>query len=353
MSQDSDLRSSFFSAVSRRTFLHGTGMAIGSLAAGRFLSDPAFAQAKSIVWYTGTSVEASNDLTKLFTDKTGIKSDYFRAGGLKIAQKFEQELKAGQVAVSAMTIAIPNLAVKWASEGLLMRYESPEFANYPEQFIQKGYAGPATADPQSMAYNTELINEADAPKTWEDLLDPKWKGKITMVDATSSGGALHWYSAMRKAYGKKYMERLAQQNVLVRTGGGDVVNTLVSGERPLAAVITQYHALKPIASGAPLKLSTPAEGIPINYSPIIIPASAPNPEGAKRFVDFVLSAEAQKYLQDKYFVGSFHKDVPAPPRSTGARPLNEVMGIASTPADMDEFFAKQDELTAEYTDLFK
>lgn len=345
-----NLKSSAASPVfSRRRVLQ----AIGAAAFGGRLATPARAQEETVVWYTGTSIEAADDLSKLFTKRTRTRSEYFRAGGLKIAQKFEQELKAGQVRCSVITLAIPSLVANWAASGLIAPYNSLELVNYPDQFVLDGFAGPATADPQSMAYNTERIPANETPKKWEDLLDPKWKGKITMVDATSSGGALHWYAALRSTFGREYMSRLAKQEVLVRTGGGDVVNTLVSGERPLAAVLTQYHALRPMASGAPLRLVTPDEGIPINYSPMFVPASAPNVEGGKKFMDLALSGEAQGFLQEKYFVGSFHKDVPAPPPETGARPLNQVKGIASTPKDMAAFFANQEELTAEYTDFFK
>ena len=216
-----------------------------------------------------------------------------------------------------------------------------------------GFAAPISADPQSPAYNTELVSAEEAPKTWEDLLDPKWKGKMTMVDATSSGGALHWYSAMRKHFGKEFMEKLATQDILVRTGGGDVVNTLISGERPIAAILTQYHALKPISQGASLRLVTPDEGVPINYNAIFIPAAAPNPEGGKKFLDYALSKEAQTFLGEKYFTGSFRKDVGGGAADTGARPLSEVTPMASSREDMAEFFEQQEALSEEYATLFK
>lgn len=338
-------------AVSRRRFLQGASLTAGALAFGG-LAGTARAEEK-VVWYTGTSVEASDDLTKMFTEKTGIPSEFFRAGGLKVAQKFEQEVKANQVMASVVSTAIPSLIAQWARDGLIMEYDSPEHSAYPESVVIAGFAAPITADPQSPAYNTELVSPEEAPKTWEDLLDPKWKGKMTMVDATSSGGALHWYSAMRKHFGKEYMEKLSEQDILVRTGGGDVVNTLISGERPIAAILTQYHALKPISKGASLRLVTPPEGVPINFNAIFIPAAAPNPEEGKKFLDFALSKEAQTFLSEKYFTGSFRKDVSGAAGDTGARPLSEVTPLASSPEDMAEFFDQQEALSEEYATLFK
>ncbi len=339
-------------AVSRRRFLQGASLTVGAMAFGGGMIGRARAEDK-VTWYTGTAVEASDDLTKTFTEKTGIPADYFRAGGLKAAQKFEQEVKANQVAASVVSIALPSLVAQWVEQGLVMEYESPEYSAFPDSVVIPGYSAPISADPQSPAYNTELVTAEEAPKTWEDLLDPKWKGKMTMVDATSSGGALHWYSAMRKHFGKEYMEKLATQDILVRTGGGDVVNTLISGERPVAAILTQYHALKPISQGAALRLVTPDEGVPINYNTIFIPAAAPNPEGGKKFLDYALSKEAQTFLGEKYFTGSFRNDVGGGAADTGAKPLSEVTPMASSREDMAEFFEKQEELAEEYATFFK
>ena len=103
-------------AVSRRRFLQGASLTVGAMAFGGSMIGSARAEDK-VTWYTGTSVEASDDLTKSFTEKTGIPSDYFRAGGLKVAQKFEQEVKANQVAASVVSTAIPSLIAQWADEG--------------------------------------------------------------------------------------------------------------------------------------------------------------------------------------------------------------------------------------------
>lgn len=338
--------------TTRRAFLHTAGAALGTAALGGLLPRGARAQ-DGIVWYTGLSVKASDDLLKTWSQKTGIEGKYFRAGGLKVAQKYEQEVKANQVAASVVSTAIPSLIAKWAKDGLILPYDCPEFAAYPESTVIKGFAGPLTADAQSPAYNTELVPQADAPKHWEDLLDPKWKGKMTMVDATASGGALHWYSALRKEFGLDYMKKLSKQDILVRTGGGNTINALVSGERSVAIVLAQYHALRPMSKGAPLRLITPDEGVPINYNQIFVPAAAPNPDDGKKFVDYALSREAQMFLGKKYFTGSFRKDMPPTAGDTGARPLSEVRAIRSSPADMQEFFDKQVELSQEYASLFK
>jgi iron(III) transport system substrate-binding protein len=336
-------------AISRRIFLHSAATAA---AAAGLLPQGAAAQ-ENVVFYTAAAVGSADDLVKMFRQKSGMNAEYFRGGSFTIVQKFEQEVKAGQIRCAVMSLALPNLVAQWAEKGLIMRYESPEYANYPDAYSVLGFAGPISAEPMAMAYNTKILKEEEIPKRWEDLLDPKWKGRMTMSDAASSGGALHWYAAMRKTYGKSFLERLSKQNVLIRTGGGDVVNTLIAGERPLGAMLPQYHALGQIAKGAPLKIITPDDGLPINYSQIFIPARSSNPEGAKKFVDMALGREAQQFLQDKYFQVSLRKDIGPFSRESGARPITEVTPIASSPQDMEAFFGEQDMLTDEWRTLFK
>src|SRR5690606_6591687 len=150
----------------------------------------------------------------------------------------------------------------------------------------------------------------EAPTSWQDILDPKWRGKMVMADASSSSGALHWFSAIHKAFGREFMEALAQQEVLIRTGNGVVVNTLISGARPLSCMVYQYHVETAISEGAPLRVRIPEEGAPVGLSYLAITADAPNPEDAKTFFDFAIGYDAQHHWTRNYFTGTARDDVP-------------------------------------------
>lgn len=339
-------------ALGRRDVLRSAGLAAGAATLGGWLPRSARAQ-ETFVWYTGLATEPSDDVSKRFTEKTGIPAEYFRAGSNNVVQKFDQERQANQVRCSAILITIPVLMAQWAKEGVLMAYDSPEFAQYPEEFVIAGYAGPVAGETMAMAYNTEMVSAEEAPKTWEDLLDPKWKGKLALTDAASASSALHWFAAIQSVYGKEFMEKLSQQDVLVRTGGADVANTLVSGERPVAAAITQSHAARAIGKGGALRVVVPEAGAPIITNVIGIPAQAPDPETGKQFLDFILSEDIQVMLQDDYFSPSMRKGMPPIKLDTGAPPLSEVKQLASSQADLDRFQAERGELMQEYTDLFR
>lgn len=343
----------FGATMSRRQLLKNAGAAAGAMGLAAALPGRASAQSAPLVWYAGSQADAVNDWVSLFKEKTGITCDFYRAGGLNIAQKFEQEVRAGQVACSVVSNALTGLVRQWANQGLLLQYDSPEYAHYREDMCIGRFAAPIKVDVVAMAYNSELIGVDELPKKWGDILDPKWRGKMVMADASSSSGALHWYSAMRKAFGKPFVEELSKQEVLIRTGNGEVVNTMISGERPLSCMVYQYHVETAISKGAALKVLIPEEGAPVGVSHIAIAAKGPNITDAKKFFDFTLGYDAQLLWKQKYFTGSARDDLPDAASSTGAVSIKNLKQIASSPADVQEFFEQNAEISDEWVEMFK
>ena len=352
MSGNVDMHGGARIALGRRDVLRSAGLAAGAAALGSLLPRSAAAQ-EAFVWYTGFPTEPSDAVSQKFTEQSGIPVEYFRAGSNNVVQKFDQERQANQVRCSVLVMTLPVLIAQWSKEGVLTRYDSPEFAHLPEEFVIAGYAAPVNGETMSMAYNAEMVSADEAPKTWEDLLDPKWKGKLALTDAASASSALHWFAAVQSVYGKEFMEKLSQQDVLVRTGSADVANTLVSDERPVTAAITQSHASRAIGKGGALRIVVPEVGAPIITNVICIPAQAPDPETGKQFLDFILSEDVQVMLQNEYFSPSMRIGIPPIELDTGARPLAEVKPMASSQADLARFQDERAELMQEYMDLFK
>jgi len=339
-------------ALSRRRLLQSAGAAFGVVTFGGLAPRSAMAQ-QSLLWYSASSVESGDDWTKLYKELTGTAVEYFRAGGVKLAQKFEQEAKARQVRCDFIDISLPGLMTQWANQGLLMKYESPEATHYPADLRMSGYWTPVKALDTCIAFNADIIKPADAPKHWEDLLDPKWKGKMVMADPFFSGGSLHWYGAVRKLLGKPFMEKLAKQDILLRNGSGEVIDTVITGERPLAASALQYYASAKAAEGVNIDMVFPPEGIPVGMEVIGIAANAPNADGAKKFVDFALGKRAQEVWQKNHFAPSFRDDVAPMPEEHGRMPLNKVKLLYSAASDAMEIHEHQGELLEEFGALFK
>jgi iron(III) transport system substrate-binding protein len=334
--------------ISRRRAMAG-GVAA---AAGALLARPAGAQ-QSILWYSASASGADEEWSKMFKAKAGVAVEYFRIGGVKLTERIEQEVRAKQVRFAVMDISIPGLMSVWAKKGLLAQYDSPESGHYPAATRLAGYWTPINALTLSMAYNADHIRPEEAPRTWEDLLHPKWKGRMTMSDALYSGAALHWYAAMRATYGKSFLERLAKQDILVRNGSGETTDTIISGERPLAAMLLDYYVVAAMGKGANLYLVQPPEGIPASYEVIGLPAGGPNPELGRKFLDFALSREAQEVWEAKYGTVSLRDDIKPAKAERGRRLIKDTKLMASSVADMDKFFPQQRELLDEWIDLFK
>jgi iron(III) transport system substrate-binding protein len=338
--------------ISRRSFLHRAGAAGAAFGSLGWPSREVGAE-EGLLWYSASASSADEDWSRMFREKTGIGVEYFRIGGVKLTERIEQEARAGQVRCSVMDISIPGLMSTWARKGMLMQYDSPESVQYPVNLRMPGYWTPINALTLSIAYNGDHIKAEEAPKTWEDLLDPKWKGRMTMSDALYSGAALHWYAAMRSVYGKPFMEKLAKQDILVRNGSGETTDTIISGERPLAAMLLDYYVVASIKKGANLYLVQPPEGIPSSYEVIGIPASAPNPELGKKFVDFALSSPAQTHWENTQGTQSLRQDITGAKPERGRRPMKDLKLMASSVQDIEKFFPQQRELLDEWITLFK
>ena len=340
-------------AISRRSFLQTSALAAGASAIASPFGRGAQAQNGELVWYSGSSARSVEAWASMFQEQTGIRTEFFRSGGVKLAQKFEAEVQADQVRCSVMDSSLPGIMMDWVDRGLIAEYQSPQAKHYPADVQDPGYWAPIKALVLCMSYNSDIIPPEEAPQTWEDVLDPKWKGAMTMPDAFYSGSALHWYGAMRKAYGKSFMEQLSKQDVLLRQGSGATAETLTTGERPLAPMMLLYRVFAGIDKGAPLEVVIPEAGAPISYMVIGLPKDAPNPDAGKQFIDFALSEPAQTFWQSEFHTPSLREDVEPLGRDHGRRPLSEITRINSSPEDMRAFHNEQQMLLDEWNTLFK
>lgn len=336
--------------VTRRTLLKSVAAtAISAPFVGRAMAQ----SGDDIIWYGTSSARSMEAWATQFGDSTGNGIETFRTGGVKMAQKFEAEIKANQVRCSVLDLSAPGIFMDWVDRGLIAEYHSPEADAYPDDICVPGFWTPIKALMPVITYNRDKIADDEAPQTWEEVLDPKWKGKMVMADAAYSGAALHWFAALRQKYGKEFMVALSKQDVLLRQGSGATSETIVTGERPLSPMNLHYRAFAAIGKGANLRVVMPEDGVPLSYVVIGLPKDAPNPELGKKFIDFALSKASQNFWQDKFNTPSLRSDLEPLTSIHGRRPLSEVTRIASTPADMRTFHEMQGELLEEWNTLFK
>ena len=249
----------------------------------------------ALVWYMSASIEDAQAILLAFNKKYPfLKTDFFRAGSARLFNRIMNEVRAGKVLFDL--VAVRGLEThQLVKAGLLQPYVSPESAAYPAGFKDsKGYWVDYFDSYNVIGYNTQLVARDQAPKSWEDLLDPKWKGKIALDEENFS-----WYGAMTQKWGKektqRYMRALAKQDVQLRNGQTLIAQLMAAGEFSVAMVLA-HRIEKMKEQGAPVEWVTTLDPVTVSLHPIGLAAKAPHPNAAKLFVDFILSKDGQQLL---------------------------------------------------------
>jgi iron(III) transport system substrate-binding protein len=205
------------------------------------------------------------------------------------------EFRAGRYSVDAFELNGPELEQMWR-EGLLDRFYSPQAANMPPAAFAKN--GAYVADRFNfftIGYNTSLVKPADVPRSYQDLLDPKWVGRIGIEasDTDWFGSLVH---AMGEEKGMAFFRKLAAMKPQMRTGHTLMAELVASGEVPLAVDIYNHNAERLKKKGAPIewKPLAPTFGRP---NGVTVAKQAPHPNAALLFVDFMLSLDGQKLIK--------------------------------------------------------
>ena len=198
-----------------------------------------------------------------------------------------------------------------------------------------------------IGYNTNLVKPEEAPKSYADLLDPKWQGKIVKAHPGYSGAIMTATFVLARELGWSYFERLAQQKVLQVQSAADPPKKLLLGERAVMADGNDYNLLLLKDQGKPVEAVYATEGSPLIIVPSGVFRNAPNPNAARLFQSFFFSAEGQQLLVDNYAHRSFHAQIKEKP---GHPPLATLKLLKSDPATV---LAQGEEIKARYAKLFK
>jgi iron(III) transport system substrate-binding protein len=151
-----------------------------------------------------------------------------------------------------------------------------------------GYMYPTSATVHLLIYNTSLVKPADAPKTWTDLLDPKWKGRVATGHPAFSGCTGIWVMALTKRYGWEYFEKLAKNNPRIGRSGNDPV-TLINAGECLVGPAPGNTAFQQVDRGNPIMPVYPTDGATLCLGPSSVMASAPHPNAARLFMEWLMS----------------------------------------------------------------
>jgi len=267
-----------------------------------------------VVWYTSLVLPSAEKVAKLFEAAyPGIKVEVHRTGSQRILQRVMQELQAGIKTVDVVHTSDAGHYVFLKDKKLLARYTPAGVDGFPAGFKDRdGYWYGLRATVNVIAYNTKIVTAAEAPKTWKDLLDPKWKGKLVTAHPGYSGVIATHVLALVHLNGWDYFKALAQNKVMLVQSAADPPSTVASGERAVAVNGGEYSAYQLKKKGAPIELVYPKEGVPLVVSPTAITVWAPHPNAARLFTDFTFTREVQQVMADSEGLYSGHAEVKYP-----------------------------------------
>jgi len=303
-----------------------------------------------ISYYAAIELGVAERLGKMFEAKyPGIAVRVERSGAERIFQRIAQEQGSGIHAVDVANSTDMAHYLDWKKNGWLAPYLPEEVAKHfpADQFDPEGLYATSCAWFETIGYNTNLVKADDAPKSYADLLDPKWQGKIVKGHPSYSGAILTTTFVLARELGWSYLEKLAQQKVMQVQSAGDPPRKIMLGERAVMADGNDYSLVLFKDQGKPVEVVYPLEGSPLIIVQSGVFQNAPNPNAARLFQSFFLSREAQQMLVDEFAHRSFHALVK--PRA-GLTPMSEVKMLKSDPAAVQ---AQSEEIKARYAKLFR
>jgi iron(III) transport system substrate-binding protein len=347
--------------VSRRTVLKGSG----ALLAGAAFSTRVMASAPApepvttalvdaarkegqVIYYTSTDLPVAEKLAKAFEAKySGIAVRVERTGAERVFQRIGQEYSSNIHAVDVVNSSDAAHFIVWKRDGILAPYVPEDVASYPaEHKDADGQFASFRVWLSIIAYNTNLVKAEDAPKSFADLLDPKWKGKIVKAHPGYSGTIMTATYQMQRDLGWSWFEQLAKQNIMQVQSSADPPKKLDLGERAVMADGNEYNIFQLKEKGRPVEPVYASEGSPLIIGPNGIFKSSPNPNAAKLFQSFCFSRDAQQLIVD---VGGLRSVHPQTQEKPGRKPFKDIKTMKDDAAAVER---ESDSIKTHYSKLF-
>jgi iron(III) transport system substrate-binding protein len=334
---------------SRRNMLKGTG----ALLAGVTFSTRVMAEAPppepitpdlieaakqegQVIYYTSIDLPVAEKLAKAFEAKyPGIAVRVERTGAERVFQRIGQEYASHIHAVDVVNSSDAAHFIVWKRDGILAPYLPEDVAKFypPEHRDVDGQFASFRVWLSIIAYNTTLVKAEEAPRSFADLLDPKWKSKIVKAHPGYSGTIMTATYQMQRDLGWGWFEQLAKQNIMQVQSSADPPKKLDLGERAVMADGNEYNIFLLREAGRPVEPVYAGEGSPLIIGPNGVFKAAPHPNAAKLFQSFCFSRDAQQLSIDVGGLRSVHPQVQEKP---GRKPLKEIKTMKDDAAAVEQ-----------------
>jgi iron(III) transport system substrate-binding protein len=348
--------------LTRRDVLLGSGAVALGLSSTRVLAaappatavTPALIEAAKkegkVVYYTSVDLPLAEKIAKAFEARyPGVAVRVERTGAERVFQRIGQEYQSRIHAVDVVNSSDAAHFIVWRREGMLTPFVPEDVAkHYPvEHKDAEGLFASFRIGLSIIAYNTNLVKKEDAPKSFADLLDPKWSGKMVKAHPSYSGTIMTATFQLQRDLGWDYLEKLAQQKIMQLQSASDPPKKLALGERAVQADGNEYNIFQIKEGGGPVEPVYATEGTPLVVGPNAVFKNAPNPNAARLFQCFCFSPECQQLISD---VGGQRSVHPQVKEKAGRRLFKDIKTMKEDPAGVEKM---AEEIKTRYSRIFK
>jgi len=250
-----------------------------------------------VVIYGSLESDSMDTVSKAFQKKTGLEVEYWRASATKVMDRAVSEYRAGKPAFDII-LTNDNPMQLMLKEGIFAKYDSPSAKQFPQDAIDPNLGPRYRNVVIGVVYNKSQISPADAPKSLEDLVNPKYKGKLVMPDPTQHTTTTQWIASLHKVMGQekadKYIRDLAAMKPILVESLLPAAERVSTGETPIAITYVKYAFIFG-QKGAPLEhVRLPKMMGDGHY--LTLGNKAPHPNAGKVFIDYFLGQESMAMI---------------------------------------------------------
>jgi len=303
-----------------------------------------------VVFYSSMDLPVGEKLGKAFeATYPGITMQIERSGSERLFQRIDQEFASSIRAADVINTSDASHTIPWKKNGWLAAFVPEDVAkHFPAQYRDPdGMYALTRIWLSSIGYNTKLVKAEDAPKSFADLLDPKWTGKMVKGHPAYSGTIMTTTFQIVRELGWDYYEKLAKQRVMQVQSSTDPPKKLALGERAIMADGNEYNVVLLKEAGQPVEPVYPSEGTPTISGPTAIFASAPHPNAARLFQAWLHTRETQQFFIDFTAQYSVHAQVQSKP---GRRKITDIKLLKEDAAGVETM---AEEIKTRYARLFR
>jgi len=302
-----------------------------------------------VVYYTSIDLPIAERIAKAFEAKfPGIAVRVERSGAERVFQRIGQEYSSRIHAVDVVNSSDAAHFIAWRRDGILQPFVPDDVAQHyaPADKDADGLFAAFRVGLSVIGYNTTLVKAADAPKSYADLLDPKWAGKMVKAHPGYSGTIMTATYQIVQALGWEFYEKLAKQRVMQVQSAADPPKKLELGERAVQADGNEYNLFLLKEGGKPVDIVYATEGVPVIKGPNGIFKAAPNPNAARLFQCYCFTPECQQLVIETGGLRSMHPLVKEKP---GRKPYKDIKTFKEDPAAVEKM---ADQIKQRYSRLF-